>query len=176
MSIKSLVVACLATVLTAGPAFAQVRGTMEIGGFGSGAIFDGATGMRNAYGGGARVGMFLDRRFALEFEKGEMRASRTNGLKDVNVGILSSRIVAFDNRWRSMTALFGFGAGVSTETNYLHSYGFDGMVGFKFHMNDRTAFRVDLVHDVLANNGWKSYTTVRMGLSWLRHPEPAVTK
>jgi hypothetical protein len=132
--------------------------------------------MHRAFGGGARVGMFLDRRFALEFEKGEMRASRTNGLKAVNVGILSSRIVAFDHRWRSVTALFGLGGGVSTETNFLHSYGFDGMVGMKLRLNDRTALRVDLVHDVLANNGWRSYTTVRMGLSWLRHPTPPAPK
>lgn len=176
MSIKSFVVAGLATLLVAAPVRAQVRGTMEIGGFGSAAMFEAATGMHNAFGGGGRVGMFLDRRWALEFEKGEMRASRTNGLKPVNVGILSSRIVAFDNRWKSVTALFGIGGGVSTETNYLHSYGFDGMVGFKFNLNNRAGFRVDLVHDVLANNGWKSYTTVRMGLSWLRHPEPAATK
>lgn len=176
MSIRSMLVAGLATVVLAGPALAQTRGTMEFGGFGSGAYFTPELGMHLAYGGGARVGMFLDRRFALEFEKGEMRASRTNGLKDVNVGILSSRIVAFDHRWRTVTALAGIGAGVSTETNYLHSYGFDGMVGLKFRMSDRAAFRVDLVHDVLANNGWKSYSTVRMGVSWLRHPTPSVSK
>jgi hypothetical protein len=149
---------------------------MEIGGFGSGARFDVETGMHRAYGGGVRVGMFLDRRYALEFEKGEMRATRTNGLRDVNVGILSSRIVAFDHRWKSVTALIGVGAGVSTETNYLHSYGFDAMAGFKFALNNKTALRIDLVHDVLANNGWKSYTTARMGLSWLRHPDPVVTR
>jgi hypothetical protein len=176
MSIKSFVLAGLGTLLVAAPVIAQTRGTMEIGGFGSAAMFQKELGMEGAYGGGGRIGMFLDRRWAIEFEKGEMRANRTNGLKAVNVGILSSRIVAFDRRWKSTTALIGIGGGVSTETNYLHSYGFDAMLGMKFAVNDRTAFRVDLVHDVLANYGWKSYSTIRMGLSWLRHPESAATK
>lgn len=171
MSIKSFTIAGCAALLLAAPLAAQTRGTMEIGAFGSGARFEKELGMEFAYGGGARVGMFIDRRWALEFEKGEMRASRTNGLKDVNVGILSSRIVATDLRHGQFTALVGLGAGVSTETNYLHSYGFDGMVGLKYRMGERSNFRVDLVHDVLANNDWKSYTTVRMGLSWLRHPD-----
>lgn len=176
MLIKSFAVAGFAALLLAAPAGAQVRGTMEIGGFGSAANFNSALGMHRGWGGGGRVGMFLDRRFALEFEKGEMRATRTNGLKDVNVGILASRITAFGHPNRSFTPLIGIGAGVSTETNYLHSYGFDIMVGLKAALNNRAAIRLDLVHDVLANNNWKSYSTLRLGLSWLRHPEPAVTK
>lgn len=176
MSIKSFSIGAIAALLLAGPAAAQTRGTMELGGFGSGAYFTPELGMHLAYGGGARVGMFFDRRWALEFEKGEMRASRTNGLKDVNVGILSSRLVASDFRVGQFTALAGIGGGVSTETNYLHSYGFDAMLGLKLKVSKNSSVRVDVVHDVLANNGWKSYTTLRMGLSWLRHPETIVTR
>jgi hypothetical protein len=176
MSIKSFVIAGLAGLALAAPAAAQVRGTMEFGAFGSGARFEKELGMEFAYGGGGRVGMFLDRRWALEFEKGEMRASRPNGLRDVNVGILSSRIVASDFQRGQFTALVGVGGGISTETNFLHSYGFDALIGMKYRLGSRSNLRLDLVHDVLANNGWKSYTTLRMGLGWLRHPDATVTK
>lgn len=176
MSIKSVMIAGLAAAICAAPATAQTRGTMEFGVFGSGAYFTKPLGMETAIGGGGRIGMFLDRRWAVEFEKGEMRAERPNGLNDVNVGILSSRIVASDLRRGQFTALAGLGGGVSTETNYLHSYGFDALLGLKYRLGQKSALRVDIVHDVLANNGWKSYTTVRMGLSWLRHPETTVTR
>ena len=175
MSIKAITVGLAALVLAV-PAAAQQRGTMELGAFGSGAYFQPELSLKLGFGGGGRVGMFLDRRWALEFEKGEMRASRPDGLKDVNVGILSSRIVASDIRRGPVTFIAGLGGGVSTETNFLHSYGFDVMFGAKIAINERYNFRVDAVHDVLANNDWKSYTTLRVGLSWLRHPDVLVTK
>src|ERR1043165_2087071 len=74
------------------PAAAQDRGTIEFGGFGSAASFDKKLTLNSGYGGGGRVGMFLAPRWSIEFEKAEMRATRTDGLKDVNVGILSSRL------------------------------------------------------------------------------------
>ena len=71
------------------PAAAQQRGTVEFGAFGSaGVVRQEPDAQPAAFGGGGRVGVFLDPRWALEFEKGEMRATRTLGLKDVNVGIL----------------------------------------------------------------------------------------
>src|ERR1700712_4622628 len=82
-----------AALVLALPAAAQERGTMEFGAFGSAATFDNALSLKTGYGGGGRIGMFLDRHWAIEFEDAEMRASRPNGLKNVNVGILSSRLV-----------------------------------------------------------------------------------
>src|SRR4051812_30875986 len=179
MSIRTMA-AALAGVVLALPAAAQSRdqggpgsmhrGSMEFGAFASGARFDQALGLNNAVGGGGRIGMFLDRKWSIEFEEAEMRASRPNGLKNANVGILSSRLVASDFRRGNFIFLFGIGGGVSTETSFLHSYGFDGLVGVKIRVNDSAALRIDGVADFLANNDWKTYQSVRVGMSWFRHP------
>ena len=169
MSVRTLAVGLAALVLAV-PAAAQQRGTMEFGAFGSGARFDEALSLETGYGGGGRIGMFLDPRWAIEFEDAEMRASRPNGLRDVNVGILSGRLVYSPVTFGRMALLVGAGAGVSTETNFLHSYGVDALVGAKFGITPNVAFRVDGVFDWLANEDWKAYQSVRVGLSVYRHP------
>ena len=152
------------------PAGAQERGTVEFGAFGSAASFDKNLTLNTGYGGGGRVGMYLDRTWIIEFEDAEMRASRPGGLKDVNVGILSGRLVAAPQISGGLSLLLGAGAGVSTETNFLHTYGVDALVGAKYAMTDNVALRVDGVFDWLANENWKTYKSVRVGLSVFRHP------
>lgn len=175
MSMKAFMVGVAALVMAV-PAAAQQRGTMEFGAFASGANFEHSLSLKNAYGGGGRISMFLDPRFSIEFEDAEMRATRPNGLKDVNVGILSTRLVVSSLRIGSATMFFGGGAGVSTETNFLHTYGVDGMAGFRFALSDHAAFRTDAVIDLLANNGWHTYQSLRIGISWFRHPDVVVDK
>ena len=169
MSIKVLI-AGMATLMCAIPALAQERGTVEFGAFGSAATFDNSLGLASGYGGGGRVGIFLDPRLSMEFEDGEMRASRPHGLADVNVGILSGRLVASPLKVGAVSFLVGAGAGVSTETNFMHSYGVDGLVGAKIALTNNAALRVDGVWDWLANQNWKTYKSVRVGVSLYRHP------
>jgi outer membrane protein OmpA-like peptidoglycan-associated protein len=152
------------------PAAAQQRGTIEFGGFASGASFDNALSLTTGYGGGGRVGAFLDPRWSIEFEDAEMRAKRPNGLRDVNVGILSGRLVAVPAKAGAFSLLLGAGGGVSTETNFLHSYGVDALLGAKAALSDNVALRVDGVWDWLANQNWKTYKSVRLGVSVYRHP------
>lgn len=160
----------LALLVWAVPAVAQERGTMEFGAFGSAASFDKALTLNTALGGGGRIGMFLDPRWSIEFEDAEMRATRPGGLKDVNVGLLSGRLVAVPAKVGRVSFLLGAGAGVSTETNFLHSYGVDALAGVKIGLNDRAAIRVDGVWDWLANEQWRTYRTVRAGVTLYRHP------
>jgi hypothetical protein len=179
MSLRNITVGLAALVLAV-PAAAQNavqdgvgsmhRGTMEIGAFASGARFEQALSLNLGYGGGGRIGMFLDRRWSVEFEDAEMRASRPGGLRDANVGILSGRLVASDFRRGAFTFIGGAGGGVSTETSFLHSYGFDLLAGVKIATGQNAALRIDFVNDFLANNGWKTYQSVRIGMSWFRHP------
>ena len=169
MSIKVLI-AGMATLMCAIPALAQERGTVEFGAFGSAATFDNSLGLTSGYGGGGRVGIFLDPRLSMEFEDAEMRASRPNGLANVNVGILSGRLVASPLKVGAVSFLVGAGAGVSTETNFMHSYGVDGLVGAKIALTNNAALRVDGVWDWLANQNWKTYKSVRVGVSLYRHP------
>jgi outer membrane protein OmpA-like peptidoglycan-associated protein len=165
----------LAAMAWALPAAAQERGTMEFGAFGSAAKFDDALLLKTGYGGGGRIGMYLDRNVAIEFEDAEMRATRPGGLKDVNVGILSGRLVAAPFSAGSLSLLVGAGAGVSTETNFYHTYGVDALVGAKVALTDNVTLRVDGVWDFLANETaanekWKQYKSVRAGLSVYRRP------
>ena len=159
-----------AALLWALPAAAQERGTMEFGAFGSAATFDEKLTLKTGYGGGGRIGMYLDHNVAVEFEDAEMRASRPGGLKDVNVGILSGRLVAAPFRSGSFALLIGAGAGVSTETNFLHTYGVDALVGARVALTDNVSLRVDGVWDWLANQDWQQYKSVRAGLSVFRRP------
>ena len=163
----------IAVLAYAAPVAAQQRGTMEFGAFGSSASFDNALSLKTGFGGGGRIGMFLDPRWALEFENAEMRATRPNGLRDVNVGILSGRVVGVPLKRGRLSLLAGAGAGVSTETNFMHSYGVDLLAGAKLALNDRVALRVDGVFDWLANEEWKSYRSVRAGISLYRQPARA---
>src|SRR5471032_2093884 len=130
MSLKAFTVGSAALVCAV-PVAAQQRGTIEFGAFGSAASFDNALSLKTGYGGGGRVGAFLDPRWSVEFEDAEMRGTRPNGLKDVNVGVLSGRLVGVPITSGKFSILTGIGAGVSTETNFLHSYGLDALVGAK---------------------------------------------
>ena len=171
--LSKTITAGVAALVCATSAAAQSRGTMEFGAFGSTASFDNALSLKTGFGGGGRIGMFLDPRWSLEFENAEMRATRPNGLKDVNVGILSGRVVGVPFKRGLLSLLAGAGAGVSTETNFMHSYGVDILAGAKLALNDRLALRVDGVFDWLANEQWKSYRSVRAGITLYRHPSRA---
>ncbi len=180
MSMRAIAVG-VAALVWAVPAVAQQRGTMEFGAFGSAARFDNALTLDKAYGGGGRIGMFLDPRVSVEFEDAEMKATRTNGLQDVNVGILSGRLVVVPIQSGAFSLLLGAGAGIGTETNFLHTYGVDALAGFKFAFSNQAALRVDGVFDWLANEypqttgpKWLTYKSVRVGLSLFRHPTPEI--
>lgn len=169
MSLRTLTIAFAALVIAV-PAAAQQRGTIEFGAFGSAGRFDKALTLDQGYGGGGRIGAFLTPRTSLEFEKGEMRATRTLGLKDVNVGILSARLTQIFARSGKLSLLIGAGAGASTETNFMHTYGVNALVGMKIAMGDNAAFRADLIGDWLANEDWKAYQSLHVGISLYRNP------
>lgn len=77
--------------------------------------------------------MFLDPRWSMQFEDAEMRASRPNGLKDVNVGLLSGRLVAVPIKTGALSFVLRAGAGVFTETNFMHTYGVGASLGVSFY-------------------------------------------
>lgn len=172
MSLRAFTVG-FAALVVAIPAAAQERGTMEFGAFGSAATFDNALSLKTGFGGGGRIGMYLDPSWSVEFEDAEMRATRPNGLRDVNVGLLSGRLVKTLGTG-SVRFLIGGGAGVSTETNFMHTYGVDALAGVKIRVNDRADLRIDGVWDWLANEDWKSYRSLRAGVSLYRHPRKDV--
>jgi hypothetical protein len=169
MRVRTMLVG-LAALACAMPLAAQERGTMEFGAFGSAASFDNNLSLKTGMGGGGRIAMYLDPRWSVEFEKAEMKATRPNDLADVNVGILASRLMFNPLTYGKLSFLLGAGAGISTETNFMHSYGLDGLVGAKVALTDNASLRVDGVMDWLANESWKRYKSVRVGISVFRQP------
>jgi peptidoglycan-associated lipoprotein len=169
MSYKAVVIG-VAAIALALPLAAQERGTVEFGAFGSAGRFDKSLTLDYGFGGGGRIGVFLDPRWAVEFEEGEMSSTRTLGLANANVGMLSGRLVASVVKSGPVTLLLGAGAGASTETSFTHSYGVNALVGAKFALNDWVSIRADAVADFLANYNWKSNQSVHLGLSVYRSP------
>ena len=169
MSHKTITIGA-ALLLLAAPAAAQERGTMEFTAFATAASFDNSLALKSGFGGGGRLGMYLDSRWLTEFEMGELRATRPTGLSDVNVGILSARLTAVAVKSGSLSFLLGAGAGIGTETWFMHSYGVNALAGLKFDLSNRAALRFDVQNDWLANNSWKSYQRVNVGLSMYRKP------
>ena len=174
MSLRAITIGAV-MLAWAVPAAAQQRGTVEFGAFASAASFDKGLTLTSGFGGGGHVGIYMDPRLAIEFEKGEMRAGRTLGRRDVNVGILSARLVGTPFQSGALSIQLGAGAGASTETNFLHSYGLNALVGAKIALTNTAALRIDAISDWLANNNWKSYQTLHVGLSFFRAPNQ-VTK
>jgi outer membrane protein OmpA-like peptidoglycan-associated protein len=168
VSLRVLALA-VAALLCATQAFAQERGTMELGVFASAASFDSTLSLKSGHGAGVRVGMFLNSRLGIEFEMAEMRVSRPNGLRSVNAGILAGRLMTVPIKTGPLSFILGGGAGVSTETNFLHSYGVDVLAGGRVALGDNAALRVDGVWDWLSDEDWKSYKSVRVGFSLFRH-------
>ena len=78
MSRKAIAIGTAALVWAV-PAAAQQRGTVEFGAFGSAGSFDNSMRISTGFGGGGRVGIFLDPRVSVEFDMSEMSASNTFG-------------------------------------------------------------------------------------------------
>lgn len=170
MSRRAIVMA-ITLVVSVAPLAAQERGTVEFGAYASAGTFDKSLTLNSGFGVGGRVGVYLDPRWAIEFEDGEMNASRTLGLKNVNVGMLSGRLVNTLFKSGNFSMLLGAGAGASTETSFSHSYGVNALLGAKFAVADNVAIRVDGVADFLANYNWKSNQSLHVGLSLYRSPK-----
>jgi outer membrane protein OmpA-like peptidoglycan-associated protein len=170
---KAITIGALA-LAAAAPAAAQERGTLEFGAFGSAGAFNKSLTLDNGFGVGGHVGMYLDPRWAVEFEGAEMSASRPTGLANANVGMLSGRVVGTFFRSGPLSLMLGAGAGASTETSWLHSYGVNALLGAKFRVMDNAAIRLDAVSDWLANYSWKSNQRLQLGMTFTRRPNQTV--
>ena len=99
-----------------------------------------------------------------------MRTTRTLGLRDVNVGVLTGRLVVTPIKSGALSILLGAGAGASTETNFMHTYGVNALIGAKLEVRTNAALRLDLINHWLANEDWKTYRQLQFGLSLYRNP------
>jgi len=158
----------VAVLVGAVPATAQQRGTVEFGGFGSTTSFDNGLGMNSGFGGGARIGVFFFPRLSTEFEWGGSNVSRSLGLQNVNVGVLSARLTAVPVKVGRLSVLLGGGVD-HTDTYFIESYGVHGLLGAKLALTDAVALRIDGIPSYMANGGYTNLG-LHLGLSFQRHP------
>ncbi|MFI5234461.1 MAG: OmpA family protein [Gemmatimonadales bacterium] len=163
----------IAVLLGAAPATAQQRGTAEFGAFASNTSFGSSLQMNSGFGGGGRIGVFLAPRWAIEFEVGGATASRPLGLQDVNVGVLSGRLTVTPLRFGRISVLLGVG-GDHTDTHFIESFGYHGLLGLKFALSDVLAIRLDGIESHMANGGANN-GSLHLGLSLYRNPMNHVT-
>ncbi|MDZ7779979.1 MAG: OmpA family protein [Gemmatimonadota bacterium] len=161
-------VVLLVAAASAAPAASQVRGTMEVGGFGSSTSYDNSLNMDNGWGAGGRIGVFIVPWLSAEFEGGGSSASRSLGLADVNVGMVAARLTAVPVKVGPLSLLVG--AGVNDfDTNFHVSYGIHGLLGAKYAISDNVALRVDAITDRMSmGGGWNR--AIHAGISIYRHP------
>lgn len=157
------------TALAAAPVMAQERGSIEFGGFGSYTDFDKDYGVNNSYGFGGRVGAFVTPRVSLEFEGGVTRGDRDNGLKSIDLGVVSARLLVNPLKLGPLAILLG--AGAEHSDNFaLESYGFQGLVGLRLALSEVVSLRADGIQ-AWASNGDGINRTLHLGLSVFRHPK-----
>jgi peptidoglycan-associated lipoprotein len=164
-----------ALLLVAAPAASEDRGTVEFGGFATGTSFDSSLNMNSSFGAGGRVGVFLTPWLSLEFDGQGSSATRTLGLRDVNVGMVHARVTATPLTMGRVSLLVG--AGVNDfDTNFHLSYGVHGLVGAKLALTDAVSLRVDGIQDRMSMGGGGN-RSIQVGLSVYRHaPTTTVTQ
>lgn len=163
----------VAAMCAAIPATAQQRGTVEFGAFASNTSYGSSLGMNNGMGAGGRIGAFLAPRWAVEFEGGGGNASRTLGRSDVNVGVLSGRLLFVPVKFGDLSVLLGAG-GDHTDTHFIESFGYHGLLGLRLAFTDALSVRLDGIESHMANGGASNFS-LHLGLNLFRQPAHLMT-
>jgi outer membrane protein OmpA-like peptidoglycan-associated protein len=151
---------------------AQERGSVEFGGFVSLTEFKSEFDMRNSIGGGARVGAFLDPRWAIEFEANGGTAKRSGTLADRSFLFIDSRLLWVPTKVGPMQLLLGAGVGhvdANVNNDFTdQSLGYHALLGGKIAIGENANLRLDGVQ--YFNKEGQSHRALRAGLSFYRHP------
>lgn len=165
-----------AMMIAAIPMAAQDRGAIEFGGFLSMNSFDDAFQMDNAIGYGGRIGAYLDRRWAIEFDANGGTASRPLGLADRSFMMIDTRLAFTPFKIGPIALVLGAGmshvdaniGGAFTDQNY----GYHALLGGKLNMTPTAALRVDYVRYFMDN---AQHGSLRAGLALTRRPQGRTT-
>jgi opacity protein-like surface antigen len=172
-----LLVGVLGVALIATPAAAQRSDNLEFSGFGSWWRFDRAFGLKNAFGGGVRVGYNLSDRVGLEVVGDIVKTTDIGSTVDVTVQALSANLVlTFPMGERSTV----YATGGFTHANFGVPYDFsenmvDGGVGGRMFIGKHVALRADLramytPNTSLPTGTWGGQVVGSAGLSYFFVP------
>ena len=173
LRIPAIIIALVA--LTAAPAPGQRPGTVELGAFGRYSRFDRSLGWDNAFGGGGRLGVFIAPGLALEVSAAHI-AVNGPGNKQIDLVPINARLLYVVPLANQVGLLLGAGYVRNNYTNGTGSWeaGMSGLLGLRFGVADRLAFRFEAIEDFFTSpfnqgpgtsNNWNA--TVQAGLSVL---------
>lgn len=175
------------TGLLAGTAAAQSPGTVEVGGFGRFTNFDSSIGLKNAFGGGARLGVFFTKDVSVEIDqyytKSDFKASSPlAGASGTNYPVHARIVGGIPIGGNYDRILIGGG--------YVHNYyrdglggeddGFAGLVGLRKNFGPYVSLRAEGTVDYIPEPFNESGTAItdnwnygaQLGLSVLIGNEP----
>jgi outer membrane protein OmpA-like peptidoglycan-associated protein len=170
--VSSLIGAAIMIAATSPTVGAQERGSIEFGGFASLNEFKSEFDMRNAIGGGARVGAFLDPRWAIEFEANGGKAKRSGALADRSFLFIDTRLLWVPTKVGPMQLLLGAGVGhvdANVNNDFTdQSLGYHALLGGKIAIGENANLRLDALQ--YFNKEGQSHRSLRAGVSLYRHP------
>lgn len=160
-----------AMMIAAIPMAAQERGAIEFGGFASWNSFESGFQMDDALGFGGRIGAYLDRRWAIEFDANGGKATRPSGLADRSFMVIDSRLAFTPMKLGPIDLIVGAGlshvdanvGGAFTDQNY----GYHALFGAKMAMTETAALRFDYIRYFMDN---AQHGSLRAGLALTRKP------
>jgi peptidoglycan-associated lipoprotein len=156
---KRWTVCTAAALLYGGTVAAQQPGTLLVGGFGQYTIFDKGVlapdTLKNAFGGGGHLGVFITSRIWLEaegsYQQPSYQANTTNSATSGKYGPISAKIMYGLPIFAKTDLIFGGGGVLSPFHDdagiYTYGYGVTGDVGLRYSVMDGIAVRGDAIVD-----------------------------
>lgn len=155
MHVSRLLTSILAGVVLAAPLAAQRGGAFELGGFGQYTIADDAWHVKNGFGGGGRLGVFLDSRWELEataaFSNFTNEAPRASGSSSNQT--FSGQInynLPFGMGGRTHQFMLELGAGAQRFASH-SDFAVPMGAGLRFSLSDAVALRFDGIVEYVEN-------------------------
>ncbi len=138
--------AVLPFALAAGPALAQRSDQLELSGYGSFTRYDRAFRLKNQFGGGARLGYFLNNRVSLEVEGNYSSTTNKFTAQPVTMQVASASLVLNYGSGRNMFYILGGYSrlvfGKDPPYNFIDN-GLHGGIGDRIALSDKVALRLE---------------------------------
>ena len=131
---------------------AQERGTFDIGAFARYTMPDNTLGLESAFGGGARLGVFIANNVAIEGQYSYATAAMKDGSGDATLVPLYARLALhgeLSDSWRGILTGGWVRDLIEQPSGALvRDDGVSALFGLRRSMGDRTSLRLDLIGDM----------------------------
>ena len=167
---KLLIVVAGLLLGVATTASAQERGTFDLGAFARYTMPDSHLGLENAFGGGARLGVFIANNIAIEGQYSYATAALKDNSGDATIVPLYARLALhggeLSDSWRGIIA-GGWVRDMVEQPNgtLRRDDGVSALLGLQRRMGDRTSLRLDVIGDMYRTCAFVSSGLARVDVS-----------